>query len=194
LTVLGEIAASARREREFTHRVVPAVKAEASYQLREFKCRAADYDDALQDSLAYAWLIYVRALEAGKDPMQWPSKVAVYAVQKAKRRRPCVGGKMTGSRAHLGDVYHHSRRASRISLGDLVEDVASRKAAVPDVVACKVDVGEWLDTLEPDEREAALLYAEGGCIRTVAEAMGRTRWWAETTRKALEASYEQFMA
>ncbi len=149
-------------------------------------------EDAIGEGVVHSLLTYVRLHGQGRSEVATPSSLAWYSSRLVKRGRP-AGGRMNSkdplSRyAQLGHGIEVERQAGNW-IDTLVED---KRAAVPDQVAAKLDVGAWFATLTKRMKEIAKDLAFGCSTSEVAEKHGVSAGRISQLRRVLEESWLAF--
>jgi hypothetical protein len=128
-------------------------------------------EEAIAEARAAAFVSYLRLLEQGKDPAQFPTILANFAVLHVKNGRH-VGGRsstrdvlspITQQRRHFA-VQHLPQQ--EVEWNDVLVD--HRLTPIPDQVAFKLDFAAFLQTLTPRDRKMADLLALGHSGKWVA--------------------------
>jgi hypothetical protein len=137
-------------------------------------------DDAVAETLALAWLWFVRLIEKGKDPLTFPMVLASYAARAVKcGRRVCGQEKGNDVMSKLAQQRHGfglealpssllSSFEERYSTAygqhkqDAFEDRLKDNTQTPvaDQVCFRIDFPAWLTTLTPRERRLVLEMAQ----------------------------------
>ncbi len=171
-----------------------AMLPEIEQKLRTAFCRLDPEacEDAIEEGIVHSLLTYVRLDEQGRAEVATPSSLAWYSSRLVKRGRPAA------RRMNCKDPMS---RYAQISNGiqidcqpgnwidTLVED---KRAAVPDQVAAKMDVGAWFATLTKRMKEIAKDLAFGCSTSEVAEKHGVTAGRISQLRRTLEESWLAF--
>jgi hypothetical protein len=149
-------------------------------------------EDAMEEGVVHSLLAYSRLHEEGRAEVATPSSLAWYSSRHVKRGRP-AGGRMNGKEplSRYGQISNdiEIERQSGNWIDTLVED---SRAAVPDQVAAKMDVGAWFATLTKRMKEIAEDLAFGCSTSEVAEKHGVTAGRISQLRRVLEESWAAF--
>lgn len=160
---------------DFLATVLPKVEAHARIVFRFVPCEDRKAD-LIQEVVALSWLWYKRLRDQGKNPAEFPSALAGYAV------RAVVSGRQLCGQESSKDVLSRlARRRRRFSVSplpdrntfgggtweDALEDNA--QTPVPEAVAFKLDFPAWLDTLSARNRGVAEDMAVGHHTQELAE-------------------------
>src|SRR4051794_31989912 len=168
-----------------------AMLPEIEQKLRLAFCRldAEAREDAIEEAVVHSLLAYVRLVEQGRAEVATPSSLAWYSSRHVKRGRP-TSGKMNGKEplSRYGQISNdiEVERQSGNWIDTLVLD---KRAAVPDQVAAKLDVGAWFSTLTKRMKEIAKDLAFGCSTSEVAEKYGVTAGRISQLRRVLEESW-----
>src|SRR6476620_11118072 len=149
-------------------------------------------EDAMEEGVVHSLLAYVRLVEQGRPEVATPSSLAWYASLHLKRGRQAAGrlnGKEPLSR--YGQISNdiEIERQSGHWIDAMVLD---KRAAVPDQVAAKLDVGAWFATLTKRMKGIAKDLAFGWSTSEVAQKHGVTAGWISQLRRVLEESWAEF--
>ena len=183
--------------RQFINHIIPAVQLHASVQFRHLK--GQDRDDALQETQAVAWQLYVRAVELGKDPTGFSTCIADFAV-----RRVRCGRLFAGSTSN--DVLSPAaQRSGNFEVHSLDDDSCDKdtgwKAAVAqdsrdftpaDAVAFRLDFERWMAGLGGRDREVGERLAVGDRPKQLAKRYGVTPSMISIIRRGLSKSWASF--
>jgi hypothetical protein len=151
--------------------ILPRIERHALIYFRHLRCPQR-LDDAVAETLALAWLWFVRLIERGKDPQSYPMVLASYAARAVKcGRRVCnnENGKdvMSGLAQQRHGFAVEALPASLLSSfedrystahgqhrQDAFEDRLKDNTQTPvaDQVCFRIDFPAWLTTLTPRER------------------------------------------
>jgi hypothetical protein len=149
-------------------------------------------EDAIEEGIVHSLLAYVRLVEQGRAAVATPSSLAWYSSRHVKRGRP-AGSRMNGKEplSRYGQISNNIEveRQSGRWIDAMVED---KRAAVPDQVAAKLDVGAWFATLTKRMKEIARDLAFGCSTSEVAEKHGVSAGRVSQLRRVLEESWAAF--
>ena len=171
-----------------------AMLPEIQQKLRLAFCRL-DHEareDAIEEGVVHSLLAYLRLHDQGRAEVATASSLAWYSSRHVKRGRP-AGGRMNGKEplsryAQIGNGIQIEPPHSKW-IDMLVED---KRAAVPDQVAAKLDVGAWFATLTKRMKEIAKDLAFGFSTSEVAAKYGVTAGRISQLRRMLEESWLMF--
>jgi hypothetical protein len=137
-------------------------------------------DDAVQETVAISWRWFVRLVERGKDPLEFPMALASYAARAVKcGRRLCGQGKGKDVLSPLAQQRHgfiveplphsiataHEERYSHVR-GQRQQDAFEERlrdntqTPVPEQVSFRIDFPDWLTTLTTRERQMVRAMAD----------------------------------
>ena len=146
-------------------------------------------EDAIEEGIVHSLLSYSRLHARGRAAQANASSLAWYATRAVKRGRPAVGrmnGKDVSSRyAQIGSKIRFERHNGEW-IDKLVHD---KRAAIPDIVAAKLDVRAWFATLTKKMKQIASDLALGCSTSEAATKYGVTAGRISQLRRALEASW-----
>ncbi len=171
-----------------------AMLPEIEQKLRVAFCRLDPdaREDAIEEGIVHSLLTYVRLDEQGRAEAATPSSLAWYSSRLVKRGRPAAGRMnckdLLSRYAQIGNDIEVDRQPGNW-IDTLVED---KRAAVPDQVAAKMDVGAWFATLTKRMKEVAKDLAFGCSTSEVAEKHGVTAGRISQLRWVLEESWAAF--
>ena len=183
--------------RQFVDHILPAVKLHASMQFRHLK--GQDRDNAIQESMAVAWQIYVQAVGSNKDPASFPIYIAAFAVKRVRSGRLLAG---KNSRDVLAPVTQQRNGFDVRSLDDeSCDSDTGWKAAVAqdtknftpaDAVAFRLDFDRWVNSLKQRDREIGERLAVGDRPGQVARKFKLSPSGVSKTRRRMQRRWEQF--
>ena len=173
-------------------RLMPVVQRCAQLFFRSWP--AAHREEAIAEAVAAALVSFISLKRRGKDPFQFPSVIAIRAVQHVRSDRH------VGSRSNGRDVL--SRKA-RHCHGVAVERIATvgpwqealidnTQTPIPDQVCFRCDVPAWLHTLKRRDRQIAILLAQGYSTSDVAGRFGLSPGRISQLRRQLHDSWQSF--
>ena len=183
--------------RQFVDHILPAVELNASMQFRHLK--GQDRDDAIQESMAVAWQLFIQAIELGKSPANFPTYIAAYAVKRVRSGRLLAG---KNSRDVLAPATQQRNGFEVHSLDDeSCTPDAGWKAAVAqdtknftpaDAVAFRLDFDRWMKSLKQRDREIGERLAVGDRPGQVARKFKLSPSGVSKTRRRMQRRWEQF--
>jgi hypothetical protein len=149
-------------------------------------------EDAIEEGVVHSLLAYVRLVEQGRADVATASSLAWYSSRHVKRGRP-AGGRMNGKEP----LSRYAQISNNIEVerqpGNWIDSLAEdKRAAVPDQVAAKLDVGAWFATLTKRTKEIAKDLAFGCSTSEVAEKHGVSAGRISQLRRMLEESWAVF--
>jgi hypothetical protein len=151
--------------------ILPRIELHARFYFRGVRC-PQHRDEAVQETVALAWLWFVRLVQRGKDPLTFPSVFASYAARAVKcGRRLCGQEKGKDVMSHLAGRRHrfqverldtstassHEERYAQVHGQHHLDAFEERLrdnnlTPVPEQVAFRLDFPAWLETLTARER------------------------------------------
>jgi DNA-directed RNA polymerase specialized sigma24 family protein len=191
-------AAVARMQRDY-EAALPRILRHARVKLRSIRDPGGK-DDALQDVVGIGWQHFLHCVEAGKDPNQFISTIAEYAVRQVK------SGRHVTSQDRANDVLSPSaqRRRSftvqalpdRMDTGEddnrTIDALADTRQASPaDQAAFRIDVSDWLDSLGA-KRAIVEEMAAGEGTMDLAERFKKSPGRVSQIRTEAAESYRKF--
>ena len=182
---------------QFVDHILPAVELHAAVQFRHLK--GQDRDEAVQETTAVAWQLYVQAVEGGKDPASFPTYIAAFAVKRVRSGRLLAG---TSARDVLAPTTQRRNGFEVHSLDDESCDPdAGWKAAVAldsrnftpaDAVSFRLDFDRWLNGLSSRDRAIGERLAVGDRPGLVAMKFKLSPPIISKLRRKLAQSWERF--
>src|SRR4051794_6690542 len=149
-------------------------------------------EDAIEESVVHSLLAYARLHEQGRAEVATASSLAWYSSRHVRRGRP-AGGRMNGKEplSRYGQISNaiEVERQSGNWINTMVDD---KRASVADLVAAKMDVGDWFATLTKRMKEIAKDLAFGCSTTEVAEKHGVSAGRISQLRRVLENSWAAF--
>ncbi len=153
---------------------------------------AASREESIAEGVVHCLLSFARLYDQGRAEAATASTLARYAALAVRRGRP-AGSRMNGKEplsryAQVGNGFQvEQRHGNWIDL--MVED---KRASVPDVVAARMDVGDWFATLSRRMKQIARDLAYGCSTSEVADKHGVTSGRISQLRRSLEQSWDAF--
>ena len=183
--------------RQFVDSILPAVDRHAGIQFRHV--RGQDRDDAVQETKAVAWQLFVLATESGKDPTSFPTYIAAFAVRRVRSGRLLAGPSTrdvlspTTQLRHGFEVESLDDESCDPSTGwkaAVTQD--SRHSTPADTVAFRLDFERWLNTLPGRDRAIGERLAVGDRPGQVAVKFRLSPSMITLVRRKLQASWTKF--
>lgn len=155
--------------------MLPRIESHARVVFRFVPCQDRK-DDLVQEATALCWLWFKRLRDQGRNPAEFPTALAGYAVRAVASGRQLCG--QESSRDVLSRFAQRRRQFAvspfpeRSTLGrgsweDALQD--NTQTPVPDAVAFMVDFPVWLETLSQRNRDIAEDMAVGHHTQELAE-------------------------
>jgi hypothetical protein len=183
-----------RLQREFVE-LLPDIE---RYAGRVFlRCRPADRDDLVCETVARVWLHFVRLAAKGKDPKRVFRPLLRFSVLAVK------DGRRVGSRRNSRELCHRARRDGLriVSLEDRDDEsrspwrqiLAETKAFSPaETAAARLDIEAWLKQQPAQKRTLAKYLALGESTSSVAKRFRISCARISQLRRELQNSWIQF--
>ena len=174
--------------------ILPWVENHAAVQFRYLN--PADREEAVAVAVAHAFVSFLAIRARGKDPAEFPSAVATFAVLAVINGRRIEGGSTSrdaldpASRRRRGHFVHEID--SRPAIGWWRDAVADPRIAVADQAAFNLDFPAWLSTLTRVKRRAAELLASGYTTNAVAPLLRLCPARVSQLRRELALSWTVF--
>jgi hypothetical protein len=192
-------------------RLVPRIELHGRVCFRGLKCLDTR-EDCICEMLALAWRWFLRLIEQGKDPLEFPSAIAGFAARAVKAgRRLC--GKHQGKdilnplaqQRHdfvveplpVSTCRSHESRYS-VPLGQQAQDALearlrdNRQTPVPEQVCFRLDFPAWLYRRSERDRRIIDDLLQGERTGDVADKHGLSPGRISQLRREFMASWEQF--
>jgi hypothetical protein len=175
--------------------ILPAICRHAEIYFRRLSKESRK--EAIQESVAAAFLAYVRLVKAGKEELAYATPLANYAVRFTR------SGRTIGGSANVNDVsssWCQRRRGIRVeSLQQSDKDqhdwrellVDDRRATPAELATTKIDFQAWLGHLPCQHRAIAELLASGETTKRAAERFGLTPGRVSQLRRQLHQNWRQ---
>jgi hypothetical protein len=191
--------------------LLPRIETHARLRFRGIPCDDRR-EEAVANALALAWSWYVRLVRRGKDPSQFASALAVFAVKAVNAGRRVGGGEsgndvlsFLAQRRHGFSVepLPHTTRTGHERLyaipggqrqHDAFEEVLqdNTHTPVPDQVQFRVDFPAWLATRSDRDRRLAIDLMRGEPTGEAAHRRGMTAGRVSQLRREFHADWRRF--
>lgn len=179
--------------------VLPEIQSYAHLKFRYLKPERRQ--DAIQEAIAAACVSYQRLAVRGLLHLATVGSLVTFAIRHVRGNRH-VGGTQETLNDPMSPVAqrHHGiqdltyRPGSAQSDGDnwLAEVIADKKAPVPELVAAKVDFGDWLNTMSRRDRRIIAALASRERTSAVADRFGITSGRVSQLRRRYQRDWERF--
>lgn len=162
--------------------------------------RGDDREEAVQEAIAQAFVIFVRLMKRGRPELIFPTVLAGFAIRRVR------GGRTLGTPLNSHDVMSaFAQRKRKFVVGRLdgydrgeqrwLEAVVlDYQTPIPDQVAFRIDYPAWLSRLNARKRRIAKSLADGHSTAAVAKRFHLSPARISQVRRELHASWEQFHA
>lgn len=176
--------------------MLPQVEKQLRYEFRRLRPEAAA--EAVQEGVAVAFQSFVRLQQQGRTDVASAGSLAHYAARRVR------AGRKVGSSLNVRDplsryaqrrqgITVHWLDQPRLECGQWIEAaIADRKTPIPERVALRVDLPEWLGGLSRRIRRIAKDLAIGFTTGDVAQKYGVSSGRVSQIRQELFRSWEQF--
>jgi hypothetical protein len=170
--------------------MLPEIESRLRREFRDLK--ASSREEAIREGVAHCLFAYVRLHDRGRAHLVTPFTLVVYSSRHVRGGRPAAGrmnSKDPLSRyAQLGNRIRVDSKA-----GEWIEElVKDKRAAVPELVAAKIDVGAWFSSLSHRMKQIAKDMAFGSSTKELAEKHGVTPGRISQMRRSLERSWAEY--
>jgi len=175
---------------------LPQIMSVASYAFRNYPL--AEREEKIAESVAWTWVFFVRVRRRGKNPGEFPTALAKFAVKYVR------SGRLLGQSRNSKELYtalSNSNRVGLVSLDELEPRtrtpwkailVESRAFSPADAAAARIDVNAWLNSLSRRDRRLAERLATGERTGCVARAFGLSAARISQMRDEFRRSWERF--
>jgi hypothetical protein len=174
--------------------LLPDIQRYAGHVFR--RCRPADRDELVCETVARVWLFFVRLSAKGKDPKRVFRPLLRFSVLAVK------DGRRVGGRRNTRELCHRARRDGlriisleepcRFSESPLREILSEAKAFSPaETAAARLDIEAWLEAQPRQKRAIAKLFAVGERTSSVAKRFHLSCARVSQLRRELQMSWEQ---
>ncbi len=179
-------------------RCLPQIVSVARYAFR--KHPHSIREEQIAESVAWSWAFFVRVRRRGKNPSEFPTALAKFAVKHVRSGR--LLGQSRNS-TELCTALSSSRRGGLVSLDELEPRtgtswkamlVDSRSFSPADAAAARMDVAAWLNSLSRRDRRLAERLATGERTGQVARAFGLSAARISQLRDKFRRSWKEFTA
>ena len=151
----------------------------------------SDREDALAETVARAFVTFINLKHQGRNPFEFPSKIAVRSVQRVRDGRHV--GQPCNSRDLLSRKSQFCREIDVQRVGELQDAlVDNTRTPVPDQVCFRCDFPAWLRTLSRRDCRIALRLARGNSTSEVAKRFGVSRGRISQLRRELCNSWRVY--
>lgn len=179
-------------------RLLPQIRNYAVPAFRQLK--GDDHDNAVQEAIAQAFVLFVRLMRKGRDDRVFPTVLARFAIGRVRQGRT-LGGRMNSrdvtfpnrsSRQNVRWARLAWHRPSRHRwLEAVIED---HRTPVIDQVWFRIDYPEWLSRLPHRKRQIAEFLSAGNSTNAVARQFRLSAARISQIRRELFESWENFHA
>lgn len=180
-------------------RILPKIVLHAEYSFRYVKCPQTR-DDFVAESVALTWKWFLRLVEQAKDPTDFPTVLASFAVRAVKSgRRLC---RQESPKDALSPTAHRRRGFVLTKLPDFSTEstnplqealIDNSQSPVPEQVAFRIDVPRWLAQRPERNREISVDLALGHKTGELARCYRLSPARVSQLRRQLEHSWRTFI-
>jgi hypothetical protein len=175
--------------------LLPDIERYAKHVFR--RCRLADRDELVSETVARMWLFFVRLSARSKDPRRVFRPLLRFCVLAVK------DGRRVGERRNRRELCHRARRDGLriVSLEDWDDQsrspwreiLAETKAFSPaETAAARLDIEAWLKAQSARDRSIASLLAAGERTSSVAKKFRLSCARVSQLRNELKESWERY--
>jgi hypothetical protein len=176
---------------------LPQIMAVAGYAFRRH--RFEEREERIAEAVAWTWVLFVRVQRRGKNPKEFPTAVAKFAVKYVQK------GRLLGQSRNSTELYTALSASENcrgpVSLNELDPHtctpwkeilVESRAFSPADTAAARIDLNAWLDSLSPRDRRLAERLATGERTGHIARAFRLSPARISQLRDQFRRSWERF--
>jgi DNA-directed RNA polymerase specialized sigma24 family protein len=176
--------------------VLPRIHKHAQVQFRQVRCPGRK-EELIAETLALSWKWWLRLWDRGKDPRQFVSAIADYAVKAARCGRRLCG------RDKAGDVLSplaqrtHGFTLSSIPDGSTLSNTVFSEALIDNLqtppdeqAAFRIDFPAWLVTYDARRRDIIEAMALGERTKDISDRFGLTQGRISQMRQEFFLSWE----
>jgi hypothetical protein len=169
----------------------------AGYAFRRH--RFDEREERIAEAVAWTWALFVRVQRRGKNPSDFPTALAKFAIKYVR------SGRLLGQSRNSKELYTarstSENRVGLVSLDELEPQsrtpwkeilVESRAFSPADAAAARIDVNAWLNSLSRRDRRLAERLATGERTGRIARAFGLSPARISQLRDEFRRSWEQF--
>jgi hypothetical protein len=178
-------------------RCLPQIMAVAGYAFRRHQF--VEREERIAEAVACTWALFVRVQRGGKNPGDFPTALAKFAVKYVRN------GRLIGQSRNAKELYTAASASgtpvSLVSLDDLEPQtrtpwkeilVESRAFSPADTACTRIDVNAWLNSLSRRDRRLAERLATGERTGRIARAFGLSPARISQLRDEFRRSWERF--
>jgi len=178
--------------------MLPKIREQARLAFRSATPEAQD--DLITEVVANAFVAFSRLVEQGRAELAYPTVLANFAI-----RQVCAG-RLVGTTLNVRDVSsRYAQRSKQIRVerldqfdqeeGEWREALIEDRTAGPaEIAAARIDVSDWLESLESRKYKIARALARGETTTTLARTVGLTAGRISQLRQELQQSWESFQS
>jgi hypothetical protein len=176
--------------------LLPAIREQARFAFRNE--RPERRQELIAETIANAFVAFVRLVNRGLDDLIYPTPLTTYAVKQVR------AGRRTGSRLNVRDVSSpYAQRAkhftlSRLDRYDAQNDewreilIEDRHAGPAQTAAARLDIGAWFATLPRKKRRIAATLATGEATTKAARKFRVSPGRISQLRREFQDSWADF--
>jgi hypothetical protein len=178
-------------------RCLPQIMSVAGYAFR--KHRFDEREERIAEAVAWTWALFVRVQRRGKNPNEFPTALAKFAVKYVRSGR--LFGQSRNSKELYTALSKSENRLCLVCLDELEPQtrtpwkeilVESRAFSPADTAAARIDVNTWLNSLSSRDRRLAEKLATGERTGRMARALGLSPARISQLRNEFRRSWERF--
>ena len=176
---------------------LPQIMAVAGYAFRRHQCE--EREERIAEAVAWTWALFVRVQRGGKNPGDFPTALAKFAVKYVRN------GRLLGQSRNAKELYTalstSENSLSLVSLDELEPRtrtpwkeilVESRAFSPADTACTRIDVNAWLNSLSRRDQRLAERLATGERTGRIARAFSLSPGRISQLRDEFRRSWERF--
>ena len=154
--------------------------------------------ELIAEVIANCWVAFVRLIDRGLDDVVYATPLAQFAIKQVR------DGRRVGCKSNCNDLtspYCRRRRPIVLERLDRYDEqnatwqevlIEDRHAGPADTAACRIDFGEWLQSLPRRSRKIAERLAIGETTGSVARKFRLTSGRVSQMRREFKSNWEEF--
>jgi hypothetical protein len=179
--------------------ILPKIECHGRCVFRHLKCWHTK-EDRIAETVAISWKWFLRLVEQGKDPCQFPTVIASYAAKAVKSGRRLCGqlkskdvlSELAQQRHgfYVGKIPDFSTESTNPLVEALTENTVSE---VPDQVCFRIDYPAWLRTMDQKKRRITNAMALGHRTLDLSHRFKLSQGRISQLRQELRQSWLEFI-
>jgi hypothetical protein len=178
--------------------LLPRIRQHGQVYFRDIKCPTTK-EEMIAEMLALCWKWFIRLLDRGKDPAEFPSALATFAARAVKSGRRLCGQEKPkdvlsphAQQAHHFQVFKLPRFMGLTSTPFQDALIANTQTPPDEQAAFRIDFPRWLSSLDQHRRRIAEDLLMGERTLDVANRHGCSSARISQLRREFMEDWEQF--